>query len=65
MRNLLLQHQDLLAKLEHLENRMEEQDQAIHENKEEIRTIFKVLKQLLQHPNQERKPVGFKTKSST
>jgi hypothetical protein len=62
IRNVLQQHSEILLKLEQLEKRVEHQDDSIEGNEEDTRTIFKVLKQLLQHPAPERKPVGFKTK---
>ena len=53
MREMLSTHKDVLLKLEHMEKNLSK-------NNKEIQYIFDVLKQLLKHPNEPRKKIGFK-----
>lgn len=53
MRQMLLNHKDILLKLEILEKKVSGHDRDIH-------LIFNAIKQLLQEPKQERRPIGFK-----
>lgn len=53
LREMLLTHKDILLKLELLEKQ-------VVKNSEEIKTIFNVLKQLLNPPAEPRKRIGFK-----
>ena len=53
MREMLLTNKDILLKLEQLENRVSSHD-------ENIKMIFKALKQLLNPPQEPRKRIGFK-----
>ncbi len=53
LREMLLTHKDILLKLELLEKQ-------VVKNSEEIKTIFNVLKQLLNPPVEPRKRIGFK-----
>jgi len=53
MRKMLLTHKDILLKLEQLEKQ-------VAQNSKEVQLIFEALKQLLNAPQEERKPVGYK-----
>ncbi|OQA01824.1 MAG: ORF6N domain protein [Bacteroidetes bacterium ADurb.Bin408] len=53
MREMLLTHKDILLKLEQLEKQ-------VAGNQDDIRIIFEALKQLLNLPQKERKPIGYK-----
>jgi hypothetical protein len=53
MREMLLTNQDILLKLEQLERKVDDHDQA-------IRVIFEYLKQLLNPPQEPRPRVGFR-----
>jgi hypothetical protein len=55
MREMLITHKDILLKLEQIEKKVSGHD-------DEIRLIFNALKQLLQQPVPERRPVGFRIK---
>ena len=61
MRELLLTNKDILIKLEQLESKMLKHDDRTKKNEEEILVIFKVLKQLLDSPQEPRKQIGFIT----
>ena len=52
IREMLLTHKDILLKLEQMEKQ-------VVQNSEEIHSIFKVLKQLLNPPQEPRKQIGF------
>jgi hypothetical protein len=54
LREMLLTHKDILLKLEVLEKQ-------VIQNSDEIQLIFNALKQLLNPPQEPRKPIGFKT----
>ena len=54
LREMLLTRKDILLKLEQFEKQ-------VVQNSKEIQIIFSVLKQLLNPPNEPRKPIGFKT----
>jgi hypothetical protein len=56
MHDMLHAHKDILLKLEQIE-------QQTNENSEEIKIIFDALKQLLNPPQKERNPVGYKIPS--
>jgi hypothetical protein len=55
MRSLLLNHKDLLLKIEKIESKISSHD-------EHIKILFDYLKQLLQEEDKPRKQVGFKIK---
>ena len=55
IREVLLTHKNILLKLEQLEK-------LGGKHEKEIQIVFQALKQLLQQPKPERKPVGFKRK---
>jgi hypothetical protein len=54
LRQMLLTHKDILLKLELIEKKISGHD-------EDIKIIFEALKELLNPPQQARKPIGFKT----
>jgi hypothetical protein len=54
MREMLLNHKDILLKLEKLEK-------EVTENKKDITLIFQVLKKLLTTPQERRRKIGFKS----
>ncbi len=56
LREVLLSHKDILLKIEQMERKVTKHD-------EEIQMIFDALKQLLDPPQEPRKPIGFKTGS--
>jgi len=53
MRELMLTHKDILLKLEQME-------QKVNNHDEDIQLIFQYLKELLNPPQEERTPIGFK-----
>jgi len=53
IKEMLLTHKDILLKLEQLERQ-------VVQNNEDIQLIFEALKQLLNQPVPERKPIGYK-----
>ncbi|MFC1866809.1 ORF6N domain-containing protein [Thermodesulfobacteriota bacterium] len=55
LREVLLSHRDLAAKLKELENRILDHD-------EEIQTIFEAIRQLMTPPEKPRKKIGFEVK---
>jgi len=56
MKEMLLTHKEILMQLEQLER-------EVSQNNSDIRQIFEVLRSLLDYPEQERTPIGFKQKS--
>lgn len=62
MRELLSTHKDTLIKLEQIEKALMTQHNKLHQHDEDIDSIFKVLKELLQplQPQPVRKRIGFK-----
>ena len=62
IREVLLTHKDVLLKLEQLEKKMLQQDRQSNKLEEDIQIIFRALKQLLNPPQEYRKPIGFKPK---
>ena len=60
MNELLSTHKDILLKLESLEKKLLQHDHHQKKHEEEIQTIFKVLKQLLNPPNPPRKRIGYR-----
>jgi hypothetical protein len=54
MRELMMTHKDILLKLEQMEQKVSNQD-------EDIQLIFQYLKELLNPPQEERSPIGFKS----
>src|SRR4051794_15428006 len=54
MREMLLNHKDILLKLEKLEK-------EVTENKKDITLIFQALKKLLTTPQERRRKIGFKS----
>lgn len=61
IREALLTNTDVLLKMEQLEKKVLEQGQKANKHEEEIQLIFNALKQLLNPPQEPRKPIGFKT----
>jgi hypothetical protein len=60
MREALLNHKDILLKIEKLEKTTLNQDQQLGKQREEIRAIFEALKQLLDSSKLPRRKIGFK-----
>lgn len=60
MRELLITHKDIFMKLEQLEMNLLKLDHRVDKHQEEIQTIFRILKQLLNPPIEPRKRIGFK-----
>lgn len=63
MRELLSTHKETLLKLEKIEKALMSQHSRLHKHDEDIDSIFKVLKELLQplQPQPARKRIGFKS----
>jgi ORF6N domain len=61
IREVLLSHKDVLLKIEKLEYKMLQQNHTTNKHDDEIQHIFKILKQLLDPPQEPREPVGFKS----
>lgn len=60
MRAMILNHKDILLKLEQVEKNMMKQDGKMKKYEEDIQVIFKALKQLLNPPQLPRERIGFK-----
>jgi len=61
LREMLLTHKDILIKLEQLESKVIKQEVRGIKQEEEIQTVFKALKKLIEQPTLEpRKRIGFK-----
>jgi hypothetical protein len=60
MRAMILNHKDILLKLEQVEKNMMKQDGKMKIYEEDIQVIFKALKQLLNPPQLPRERIGFK-----
>ena len=60
LREMLLTHKDILLKLEQLEKKMLKQEEKGNKQEQELQTVFKALKQLLNPPQEPRKRIGFK-----
>jgi hypothetical protein len=60
MRSMILNHKDILLKLEQVEKNMIKQDGKMKKYDEDIQIIFTALKQLLNPPQEPRKRIGFK-----
>ena len=59
LREILLNHKDILLKLEQLEKQMFIQDALLNKHEDEIQLIFAALKQLLSPQPIQRKKIGF------
>lgn len=59
IREIGSQHADVLLKLEQIENKILNQQLQVSSHDDEIATIFKHLKQLLNSPNPERDAIGY------
>ncbi|MEX0810985.1 MAG: ORF6N domain-containing protein [Chitinophagales bacterium] len=64
IREVLLGNKDLLLRMEKLEKMILAQKKETNKHEEEIQVIFNALKELLNPPQPERRPIGFKTRSS-
>ena len=62
MRQMLLEHKDILIKLEALEKRMVMQDGKLKMHENEIKMIFTALKQLINPKIEPIRKIGFKRK---
>lgn len=60
MREMILNHKDILLKLEKVEKTMIKQDGKMKNYEEDIQIIFKALKQLLNPSQPPRERIGFK-----
>ena len=60
LREMLLTNKDILLKLEKLEGRICIQSRQANKQEEEIQSIFKALKQLLNPPVEPRRRIGYK-----
>ncbi|MBU3663825.1 MAG: ORF6N domain-containing protein [Bacteroidetes bacterium] len=60
IREILSTHKDILVKMEQLEKNILKQDKKAKKHEEEIQLIFNALKQLLNPPQEPRKPIGFR-----
>lgn len=60
MREMILNHKDILLKLEKVEKTMIKQDGKMKKYEEDIEIIFKALKQLLNPSQPPRERIGFK-----
>lgn len=63
MREALLNHKDILLKLEKLEKKTLSQDNQLSKQQVEIRAIFEALKQLIDSSKLPRRKIGFKIQS--
>ncbi len=59
LREILLNHKDILLKLEQLEKQLFMQDTLLHKHENEIQHVFTALKQLLNPQPIQRKKIGF------
>jgi hypothetical protein len=60
MREYLLEHGDILLKLEKIQKKLLKQDHRMQKHEDEIQMIFSALKELLNPPLPPRKQIGFK-----
>jgi len=60
MREALILHGDVLAKLNKLEKKILNQDKHLKKHEDEIQLIFQALKKLLHSPEAPRKRIGYK-----
>jgi len=60
MREMLLEHKDILIKLEQIERSLLKQDARMNKYEEDIELIFKTLKELLNPPQPPRLRIGFR-----
>lgn len=60
MRELLLNNREVLLKLEKVEKKLLMQDFTQHKHGEDIQSIFEVLKELINSPEESRETIGFK-----
>lgn len=60
MREALVLHGDVLAKLNKLEKKILNQDKHLKKHEDEIQLIFQALKKLLHSPEASRKRIGYK-----
>jgi len=61
MRELLLNHKDILIKLDDLEKKLAEQTKRSDKHEEDIQLVFNALKQLLHSPKTPRETIGYKS----
>lgn len=59
MREVLLNHKDIMIKLEQLEMKILKQNQRADKQEDDIEMIFNTLKQLVNSPQEPREPIGF------
>ena len=59
MQEVLLNHNDLLLKLDQLERKFTRQDSRLRKHDEEIQIVFKALKELLDPSRPPHKSIGF------
>lgn len=62
MRELLMTHKDLLARLEKLEKSLIKQDQYVKKHEADIIKLIKVLRELIQEPAKPRTLIGYRKK---
>lgn len=60
IREMIFHNQEIMLKLEKIENRFLKNQEQIDQHDEEITAIFDCLKQLVSTENPERNPIGFK-----
>ena len=60
MRETLINHKDILLKLDQLERKIFKQDEHLNKHEGEIQLIFKTLKELLNQEELPRKRVGYR-----
>lgn len=63
IREIVSTNNEVLLKLEQVENKLLKSQEKVNQHDEEIALIFKYLKKLLNPSNPEREPIGFKPKS--
>lgn len=59
LREMFLTNKDILLKLEQIENKVLNQDHQTERLENDIQLIFNALKELLNPPQEPRKPIGF------
>jgi hypothetical protein len=62
IREIISTNNEILLKLEKIENKLLNQQEKVNHHDEDIAVIFKYLKQLLSPANPERESIGFKSK---
>jgi hypothetical protein len=65
LREMVLNHKDILIKIEQIEKNLLQQDTRMNEHEEEIQMILETLKEMLNPPDEPRPRIGFRRADET